>query len=169
MLVQHPIAAVTRTVAFDNAGFGFSDTGPPPRTASAMVNDLGAALWAADIPPPYVLAGWSWGGLVMRLADARLAGADLRDGDLVLLVVAEVVGVVEDGLPMFQHLAQPDLRRLPPKLGSPDGRHAQLLDPRRRVRRRNTIGRRSATGLETAPLVGRPGGQALAPGRRRPP
>jgi pimeloyl-ACP methyl ester carboxylesterase len=67
MLVQHPIAAKTRTVAFDNAGFGFSDPGPTPRTASAMVNDLRAALRAANIPPPYVLAGWSWGGLVMRL------------------------------------------------------------------------------------------------------
>ena len=65
--VQHPVAARTRTVAYDNAGFGFSDPGPLPRTASAIVNDLRAALKAADIPPPYVLAGWSFGGLVMRL------------------------------------------------------------------------------------------------------
>jgi len=67
MLVQHRIARKTRTVAYDNAGFGFSDPGPLPRTASATVNDLRAALKAADIPPPYVLAGWSWGGLIMRL------------------------------------------------------------------------------------------------------
>jgi pimeloyl-ACP methyl ester carboxylesterase len=66
-LVQHPISAKTRTVAYDNAGFGFSDPGPLPRTASAIVNDLRAALKAADIPPPYVLAGWSFGGLIMRL------------------------------------------------------------------------------------------------------
>jgi pimeloyl-ACP methyl ester carboxylesterase len=67
MLVQHAIATKTRTVAYDNAGFGFSDPGPLPRTASATVNDLKAALAAADISPPYVLAGWSWGGLIMRL------------------------------------------------------------------------------------------------------
>ena len=66
-LVQHPISAMTRTVAYDNAGFGFSDPGPLPRTGSAVVRDLRAALKAADIPPPYVLAGWSLGGLVMRL------------------------------------------------------------------------------------------------------
>lgn len=65
--VQHAVAARTRTVAYDNAGFGFSDPGPLPRTASAIVNDLRAALKAADIPPPYVLAGWSFGGLIMRL------------------------------------------------------------------------------------------------------
>jgi pimeloyl-ACP methyl ester carboxylesterase len=65
--VQHPIAARTRTVAYDNAGFGFSDPGPLPRTASAIVSDLRAALKAAGIPPPYVLAGWSFGGLIMRL------------------------------------------------------------------------------------------------------
>jgi pimeloyl-ACP methyl ester carboxylesterase len=65
--VQHPIALKTRTVAFDYAGLGFSDPGPLPRTGSAIVNDLRAALKAADIPPPYVLAGWSIGGLYMRL------------------------------------------------------------------------------------------------------
>ncbi len=65
--VQHAVAARTRTVGYDNAGFGFSDPGPLPRTASAIVNDLRAALKAADIPPPYVLVGWSFGGLIMRL------------------------------------------------------------------------------------------------------
>jgi pimeloyl-ACP methyl ester carboxylesterase len=65
--VQHRIAKKTRTVAYDNAGFGFSDPGPLPRTASAIVNDLRAALRAADVPPPYVLVGWSMGGLIMRL------------------------------------------------------------------------------------------------------
>ena len=65
--VQHAVAAKTRTVGYDNAGFGFSDPGPLPRAASAIVNDLRAALKAADIPPPYVLAVWSFGGLIMRL------------------------------------------------------------------------------------------------------
>jgi pimeloyl-ACP methyl ester carboxylesterase len=54
-------------VGYDNAGFGFSDPGPLPRTASAILSDLRAALTAADIPPPYILAGWSFGGLIMQL------------------------------------------------------------------------------------------------------
>ncbi len=65
--VQQAVAARTRTVGYDNAGFGFSDPGPLPRIASAIVSDLRAALKTADIPPPYVLAGWSFGGLIMRL------------------------------------------------------------------------------------------------------
>ncbi|MFI4974900.1 MAG: alpha/beta fold hydrolase [Caulobacterales bacterium] len=65
--VQHPISAKTRTVAYDDAAFGFSDPGPLPRTASAFVNDLRAGLKAAEIGPPYILVGWSLGGLVMSL------------------------------------------------------------------------------------------------------
>ena len=65
--VQHEVALKTRTVAFDKAGMGFSDPGPLPRTASAIVNDLRAALKAADIAPPYVLVGHSAGGPQMRL------------------------------------------------------------------------------------------------------
>lgn len=65
--VQPAIAAETRTVAFDKAGMGFSDPGPMPRTASATVDDLRAALRAAGVPPPYVLVGHSAGGLSMRL------------------------------------------------------------------------------------------------------
>lgn len=65
--VQPLIARKARTVAFDKAGMGFSDPGPMPRTASATVQDLRAALQAAHIAPPYVLVGHSAGGLSMRL------------------------------------------------------------------------------------------------------
>jgi pimeloyl-ACP methyl ester carboxylesterase len=69
--VQHAVALETRTVAFDKAGIGFSDPGPMPRTASAVVEDLRAALKAADIAPPYVLVGHSAGGPQMRLFALR--------------------------------------------------------------------------------------------------
>jgi pimeloyl-ACP methyl ester carboxylesterase len=65
--VQHAVALRTRTVSFDKAGIGFSDPGPMPRTASAIVEDLRAALRGAGIAPPYVLVGHSAGGLQMRL------------------------------------------------------------------------------------------------------
>jgi len=65
--VQHAIARHARTVAFDKAGMGFSDPGPLPRTAAAIVADLRAALSAARIAPPYVLVGHSAGGPQMRL------------------------------------------------------------------------------------------------------
>jgi len=72
--VQPAIALETRTVGFDKAGMGFSDPGPAPRTASAVVEDLRAALKAAAIAPPYILAGHSAGGLYMRLFAFRYPG-----------------------------------------------------------------------------------------------
>jgi pimeloyl-ACP methyl ester carboxylesterase len=65
--VQRHVAAFTRTVSFDHAGMGFSDPGPLPRTSAAIVADLHAALKAAGIAPPYVIAGHSAGGMHMRL------------------------------------------------------------------------------------------------------
>jgi pimeloyl-ACP methyl ester carboxylesterase len=65
--VQRVVAEKTRTVAFDKAGLGFSDPGPLPRNAGAIVDDLRAALKAAGIGPPYVLVGHSAGGPQMRL------------------------------------------------------------------------------------------------------
>lgn len=65
--IQPAIGTKTRTVAFDKAGLGFSDPGPLPRTASAVVEDLRSALKTADIAPPYVLVGHSAGGPQMRL------------------------------------------------------------------------------------------------------
>jgi pimeloyl-ACP methyl ester carboxylesterase len=65
--VQREVALKTRTIAFDKAGMGFSDPGPLPRTAAAIVEDLRAALKAADIAPPHVLVGHSAGGPQLRL------------------------------------------------------------------------------------------------------
>ena len=71
--VQPAIAAVTRACAYDRAGYGFSDPGPPPRNGRAIANDLDQALWAAHIHGPYVLVGHSAGALYARLfAELRL-------------------------------------------------------------------------------------------------
>jgi pimeloyl-ACP methyl ester carboxylesterase len=64
--VQPYAARFARTVSFDTAGLGFSDPGPMPRTADAIVDDLRAALKAARFTPPYVLVGHSAGGLRLR-------------------------------------------------------------------------------------------------------
>jgi pimeloyl-ACP methyl ester carboxylesterase len=67
------VAAFTRVCAYDRPGtVGVdldhrSDPVPMPRDAVAMVADLHALLSAAAIPGPYVLAGHSFGGLLIRL------------------------------------------------------------------------------------------------------
>ncbi|HXH24003.1 MAG TPA: alpha/beta fold hydrolase, partial [Vicinamibacterales bacterium] len=66
-LVQPEVARLTRTCAYDRAGFGWSEAGPLPRTAGRIADELHALLHAAGEPPPYVLVGHSYGGLVTRI------------------------------------------------------------------------------------------------------
>ncbi|HEV7640429.1 MAG TPA: alpha/beta hydrolase [Gaiellaceae bacterium] len=66
--VQPQIARVTRVCAYDRAGLGQSSPAPAGRrTAKTQVEDLRALLTAARIPPPYILVGHSWGGLLARI------------------------------------------------------------------------------------------------------
>ena len=61
------IAKFTQACWFDRAGIGWSDSGPYPRTSAAMSSDLHELLGRAGIPPPYVVAGGSIGGLNARV------------------------------------------------------------------------------------------------------
>jgi pimeloyl-ACP methyl ester carboxylesterase len=66
--VQPQIAGVTRVCAYDRAGLGQSSPAPRGRrTAKTQVEELRALLTAARIPPPYVIVGHSWGGLLARI------------------------------------------------------------------------------------------------------
>jgi pimeloyl-ACP methyl ester carboxylesterase len=66
--VQPQIAGETRVCAYDRAGLGRSAPAPAGRrTARTQVEDLRALLSAARIPPPYVVVGHSWGGLLARI------------------------------------------------------------------------------------------------------
>lgn len=70
-LVLPEVAKVTRACSYDRAGMGWSDAGPLPRTAGRIVSELHELLHRADLPPPYVLVGHSFGGLVARLFAER--------------------------------------------------------------------------------------------------
>jgi pimeloyl-ACP methyl ester carboxylesterase len=70
-LVHPAVARLTRACSYDRAGFGWSDAGPLPRTAGRIADELHELLRAAAVPPPYVLVGHSYGGLVMRLYAAH--------------------------------------------------------------------------------------------------
>jgi len=62
-LIQPEVAKVTRVCSYDRAGMGWSDPGPEPRDAQHIAAELHTLLQNADIPGPYVLVGWSFGGL----------------------------------------------------------------------------------------------------------
>jgi len=64
--VQPEVAKATRVCSYDRAGTGWSDASPIPRDAQHIANELHTLLHNANIPGPYVLAGWSFGGLYNR-------------------------------------------------------------------------------------------------------
>jgi len=65
--VQPEIAKTTRVCAYDRAGMGWSDPSPEPRDAKHIATELHTLLHNAGIPSPYVLVGWSYGGLYVRM------------------------------------------------------------------------------------------------------
>lgn len=70
-LVQPEVARFARVCAYDRAGLGWSEAGPLPRTAGRLAAELHVLLERAGEPPPYVLVGHSFGGLVLRVFAAR--------------------------------------------------------------------------------------------------
>jgi pimeloyl-ACP methyl ester carboxylesterase len=81
--LQTEVAKFTQACWYDRAGEGWSDPGPFPRTSVAIANDLHQLLKGAGVPPPYVFAGASIGGLNSRVyADLypnEIAGVVLID------------------------------------------------------------------------------------------
>ncbi len=65
--VQPGVASFTRVCSYDRAGYGWSDTGPLPRTSERIVAELHTLLTRAGVPGPYVLVGHSYGGLFVQL------------------------------------------------------------------------------------------------------
>ena len=81
--VQPAVAHFTRVCSYDRAGYGWSDTGPGPRTSQQIVKELHLLLVHGQISGPYLLVGHSVGGLNMRLYayryPAEVAGMVLLD------------------------------------------------------------------------------------------
>ena len=74
--VQPIIARSTRACSYDRAGLAWSEPAPSPRTMPVLVCELRHLLDSAQVPPPYVLVGHSFGGLVIR-AFARAHPKDI--------------------------------------------------------------------------------------------
>jgi pimeloyl-ACP methyl ester carboxylesterase len=65
--VQPAVTRFTRVCSYDRAGYGWSQSGPGPRSSQQIVKELHLLLAHAHINGPYVLVGHSAGGLNMRL------------------------------------------------------------------------------------------------------
>jgi pimeloyl-ACP methyl ester carboxylesterase len=79
------VAKYTRACAFDRAGYAWSDPAPAevPRTSQQIATELRTALNKAEIAPPYILLGHSFGAINMLVYaytyPAEVAGMVLVD------------------------------------------------------------------------------------------
>jgi pimeloyl-ACP methyl ester carboxylesterase len=88
------LAKISRVCIYDRAGYGSSQSSHKPRTSEQIVKELHILLQKAEIEPPYVLVGNSFGSYNMRLYAHHFP--------------EEVVGMVlTDGLHEQQMLAIP--------------------------------------------------------------
>jgi len=82
-LVCKKVAEFTTVVTYDRAGFGWSDRAPHGSTALDFARDLALVLDKAEIGGPLLLAGHSFGGLIVRVFEqefpGRVAGLVLVD------------------------------------------------------------------------------------------
>jgi pimeloyl-ACP methyl ester carboxylesterase len=69
--VREEVALFARACAYDRVSLGWSDSARPPRVASTLVAELHAVLAAAQIAPPYILVGHSFGGMLMGMFAAN--------------------------------------------------------------------------------------------------
>jgi pimeloyl-ACP methyl ester carboxylesterase len=94
-----PIAKFVRVCAYDRPGLGSSDRTSQPRAPLDIITTLHELLVSAGERPPYVMAGHSWGGEIVRLYATRYA--------------TEVVGLIlidsshEDQVKRFAAVAPP--------------------------------------------------------------
>ncbi|HXR38340.1 MAG TPA: alpha/beta hydrolase [Terracidiphilus sp.] len=64
--IQEIVARFTHTVSYDRGGLGWSGPSRSARTPGNCASELHDLLQRANITPPFVLVGHSFGGLVMR-------------------------------------------------------------------------------------------------------
>ncbi|WP_172957433.1 alpha/beta fold hydrolase [Aphanothece sacrum] len=61
------IAKITKVCIYDRGGYGWSDASPKKRCSQVIVQELDELLQRANIQPPYLLVGDSFGSYNMRL------------------------------------------------------------------------------------------------------
>jgi pimeloyl-ACP methyl ester carboxylesterase len=129
--VQPQLGRTTRTCAYDRAGLGSSVAMPGVHDADDEARDLHQLLFSARIPPPYVLVGHSYGGLLTRL----YAYEHPRDVAGMVLVDAMGRNMTARQLAVWPRSVNRDLRQeaAQPVFNGVDVRSGEQLDDRVRT------------------------------------
>lgn len=69
--VQMQVAQFARVCSYDRSGLGWSDLSDQPCTPVSLATQLHSLLRSAKVPPPYVLVGHSFGGLIVQAFAAK--------------------------------------------------------------------------------------------------
>lgn len=93
--VQRLLRQQFRTVVYERAGFGASESATEPRTLAALADDLDAVIDSVDHTSS-ILVGHSWGGPIVRTAAATRLRAGRRD-----LLGMVLVDQSDENDPMF--------------------------------------------------------------------
>ncbi len=109
-----PVAGFAKVFAFNRPGIGGSAKPGVPQTAGHMVASLRMALQAVRMPPPYVLVGHSFGGLIVNLF-ARLYPDEVTGAVFVEATAPEAMGSLET----LENAAQGALKSLLQRLFPP--------------------------------------------------
>jgi len=80
--VESGIAKFAKVISYDRPGYLLSEPCSTPGDAIKVATELKESLTRANIPPPYILAGWSLGGAFVRV----FAGLYPKDVSGLLLV-----------------------------------------------------------------------------------
>jgi pimeloyl-ACP methyl ester carboxylesterase len=83
-LLIDELAKLGQVCIYDRAGYGWSEHSPHPRTSAQIAKELDALLTQANIEPPYILIGDSFGSYNVRYYAAtfpeKVIGMVLTDG-----------------------------------------------------------------------------------------
>jgi len=67
LMVQPEVAKFAHVCSYDRAGYGWSDSGPEPRSSLQIAHELKQLLQASGEKGPYILVGHSMGGYDIRV------------------------------------------------------------------------------------------------------
>jgi pimeloyl-ACP methyl ester carboxylesterase len=100
-LLIDELAKIARVCIYDRAGYGWSKSSSAPRTSQQIVNELHDLLSIAQIQPPYLLVGDSFGSYNLRLYAHQfpndVQGLVLTDGlhEAAMLALPMSVGILK--------------------------------------------------------------------------